>query len=743
MFGHVFWLAVAAAAACASAAPSPAARAQERGLYWDVEPFDDRVDPGGVKDIHVVFSNHLDVGFNSRAWCDGGSLQGCIGPDKTVDGQLCRPWSYFVINANMNTFLPRAAALAEALRGTDTAFTYMTQPFVVAFLLDCEEAGLNDWRAGPTHGNTLLECPDATAIANFKASVQRGDVWFHAFPHNPMPGLYDASLFNASLNMAKRQAEALGVRAPTTYSQRDETGMTRAVVPLLSASNVGMISLGSGGGSGGHPVIPDLFVWKDLATNTSVLFVFDHGYGGGLHVLPSNNVALYCAWNTDNGGPMPQAAVETVYAQLRLKYPNATVHESTFDKFYDVANAHREGLPVITKEIGDTWLYGVPSDPFKNQMFRELSRLRRACVEREDDPCDPAQDSTMRRFDRLLTKIPEHTWGEDTTWYLSSYLGYRSYPLGDYMNWTNPQFNAALDSPEYKMTVESWLDQRNYLTSAVNVLEKSDVAKYSQLATDMKSAMASIAPSLPDLDGFVKADAMNKTYTCYGVSFALNPDMSVSLINQAGNTTATTPANSQPRRHALGRYTYQTLDANDFERFDKDYGMAYCTPTTEDAGCHNFNKPNMTSAHPEHTETVPTMAQVWEKGGDDGVCALHMYGTLPTQLHEKYGAPESLWTTVVISDSATSSSGVTMAFDVQWFNKTATRLAEAQWVTFNPDVSLSNGKWMLRGFRTGLSDARADIGIDPTDVVTHGAVHLHSLGPFAVRGALGVVVHIP
>ena len=293
------------------------------------------------------------------------------------------------------------------------------------------------------------------------------------------------------------------------------------------------------------------------------------------------------------------------------------------------------------------------------------------------------------------------------------------------------------------MTVESWLDQRNYLTSAVNVLEKSDVAKYSQLATDMKSAMASIAPSLPDLDGFVKADAMNKTYTCYGVSFALNPDMSVSLINQAGNTTATTPANSQPRRHALGRYTYQTLDANDFERFDKDYGMAYCTPTTEDAGCHNFNKPNMTSAHPEHTETVPTMAQVWEKGGDDGVCALHMYGTLPTQLHEKYGAPESLWTTVVISDSATSSSGVTMAFDVQWFNKTATRLAEAQWVTFNPDVSLSNGKWMLRGFRTGLSDARADIGIDPTDVVTHGAVHLHSLGPFAVRGALGVVVHIP
>ena len=56
-----------------------------------------------------------------------------------------------------------------------------------------------------------------------------------------------------------------------------------------------------------------------------------------------------------------------------------------------------------------------------------------------------------------------------------------------------------------------------------------------------------------------------------------------------------------------------------------------------------------------------------------------------------------------------------MAIDVQWFNKTATRLAEAQWVTFNPDVEEdSDEKWMLRGFRSGLSNPSADAGIDPT-----------------------------
>ena len=42
-------------------------------------------------------------------------------------------------------------------------FRYMTQPFVVDFLLDCEESGLNDWRE-ETHGQPLLQCPNASTL---------------------------------------------------------------------------------------------------------------------------------------------------------------------------------------------------------------------------------------------------------------------------------------------------------------------------------------------------------------------------------------------------------------------------------------------------------------------------------------------------------------------------------------------------------------------------------------------------
>ena len=99
-----------------------------------------------------------------------------------------------------------------------------------------------------------------------------------AFPHNGQPGTYDASLFESSLAMGSRLSKQLGVKPPVCFSQRDETGMTRAILPLLNKAGVSMISLGSGGSSGGHPVIPDLFVWRDPASKAEVLFVHDHGW---------------------------------------------------------------------------------------------------------------------------------------------------------------------------------------------------------------------------------------------------------------------------------------------------------------------------------------------------------------------------------------------------------------------------------------------------------------------------------
>lgn len=60
-------------------------------------------------------------------------------------------------------------------------------------------------------------------------------------------------------------------------------------------------------------------------------------------------------------------------------------------------------LQVVTEEIGDGWLYGVPSDPLRNAMFKEVDRQRTVCVGSSGE-CDVASPG-MRAFDRLLVKV--------------------------------------------------------------------------------------------------------------------------------------------------------------------------------------------------------------------------------------------------------------------------------------------------------------------------------------------------
>ncbi len=72
-----------------------------------------------------------------------------------------------------------------------------------------------------------------------------------------------------------------------------------------------------------------------------------------------------------------------------------------------MANAFlRDKLPVVTEEIGDTWIYGCASDPLKVARFRELSAAARTWI---------AKGASAMLRHVLLE--PEHTWGTDTkTW---------------------------------------------------------------------------------------------------------------------------------------------------------------------------------------------------------------------------------------------------------------------------------------------------------------------------------------
>ena len=117
-------------------------------------------------------------------------------------------------------------------------------------------------------------------------------------------------MFEATLKIAQELSKELNVTNPRTLSLRDVPGTSRAILPYLKKYGVEFISLGINGGSA-FVDTPDIFVWRDEATDSEVIFTRDDGYGGGIHLLPENErklftlpngVALYCSWKGDNAG---------------------------------------------------------------------------------------------------------------------------------------------------------------------------------------------------------------------------------------------------------------------------------------------------------------------------------------------------------------------------------------------------------------------------------------------------------
>ena len=86
-------------------------------------------------------------------------------------------------------------------------------------------------------------------------------------------------------------------------------------------------------------------------------------------VIPGYDEAMLVAFNDDNQGPYTSGWLQSIFSAAQRFFPHATVVASSFDEFItgasEYVNSHPESLPVLEREIGDTWLYGCSSDPKK------------------------------------------------------------------------------------------------------------------------------------------------------------------------------------------------------------------------------------------------------------------------------------------------------------------------------------------------------------------------------------------
>lgn len=413
-----------------------------------VAPSDGQLVP--ITTVHVVQASHFDAGF----------------VDSTVG----------ILNLWFHTHFPRAWSVGQALDAAGGAprLKFMTQSWIVSMFLDCPP------------GVPGLVCPSPAEVANITQAIRAGYLTWHAFPHNAELELADAGHILRAINITHSLDDSLAQRRKTVLSQRDVPGITRAALPVLAAAGLRAVSVGVNGGSA-FPQVPRVFSWRDAASGAAMPAMW-HGLGyGGIGfddavLLPGLPHALVFDWRGDNAGPYdhPEEAVAS-WAALAKTFPGAAIVASTFDDWLDVlaaAPASLAALPVVTSEIGDTWIHGCVSDPQKHAWLRVGQQLTTECL--ATGVCDPA-DPALKNFSRFFAKNLEHTWGRDIkTW------------LKDTTNWRNDQLQAQLAAraPNFMVTISSWQEQRDWgFSYALQALGPAH-----PLAAQLTAAFASVYP---------------------------------------------------------------------------------------------------------------------------------------------------------------------------------------------------------------------------------------------------------
>eukprot|EP01050_Picozoa_sp_SAG11_P016005 SAG11_NODE_2131_length_3777_cov_1.575041_1_plen_205_part_00 len=182
----------------------------------------------------------------------------------------------------------------------------------------------------------------------------------------------------AALDFSRNVSLANGVRPSAAYSQRDVPGITRAVVPLFAKHGIRIVSIGTTGANEA-PDVPGtalsrggngVFRWR---VEGSEVFVLWHrsGYGGDkladCHI--ADDEALCPDWVGDNGGARSGPSVVGNFAAIQKEYPNARVRTATFDDFLPALTRANESLPVLTSEVGDTWIHGMQVRSERGALF--------------------------------------------------------------------------------------------------------------------------------------------------------------------------------------------------------------------------------------------------------------------------------------------------------------------------------------------------------------------------------------
>lgn len=610
-----------------------------------------------IKRVHVIFKTHLDIGFTDMA--------------------------KHVVERYMNSFIPQALELSEQLEHESGNAKFI-------------------WTTGSWLINEYLQTAEPNMRIRMEEAIRQGRITWHGLPFTTHTELMDANLFEFGLSLSRKLDRQFG-KTTIAAKMTDVPGHTIGMVPILARNGIQYLHLGVNVVST-NPHVPLVFVWR-ASDGSEIIVNYASSYGQPLEIDGLED-ALHFAHTGDNDGPSSLEDIRALYMKLQLKYPMAQIMASTLDAFAEKLLAIKHALPIIREEIGDSWIHGVASDPWRVARYRELLRLRDKWI--ASGALDP-QSEQCEQFCNRLMLIPEHTWGLNESVYL---VDYDHYSTADFAaarakdevskgKMDKFSYISQLANPKrsYRQFESSWYEQREYIDQALSALSEG-LANEARLAFDQM---------IPEKMIVIEKDAesieMNECYDLgqFRVSFTLDGSIN-KLIDVNGKTWA-------DEEYRIGTYQYETFSQDNYDRFFKEYvtnQKVHNTWSDNDLG-----KPGIEYADPkpEHKKYSATVKRFYlERKADCDVVRVEM--KMPSYATEQFGAPRILTLIYTFHKQEPK-----MDVELQWMNKNACRLPEASWFSFAPLVDNPN-QWKM----DKLGDR-----ISPLFVVKDGNRNMHGV----------------
>ena len=610
-----------------------------------------------IKRVYVVYKTHLDVGFTDLA--------------KNV------------VDKYVNSFIPKAIDLAYQVNkdGENKRFI---------------------WTVGSWLVDEYLRRSDYDAKQKLIGAINSGYITWSGLPFTTHSELMDEELFNFGISISK-DLDKLFSKKTIAAKMTDVPGHTRGIIEPLIRNGIEYLHIGVNDVSH-KPNVPDTFIWKDSKGN-EIIVDYCQGYGKTT-LVPGLEAVLVFAHSGDNLGPPSKEEINRQFNDIQKQFPGAEVKASTLDNYANEVIKIRDTLPIVTDEIGDTWIHGIASDPYKVSCYLEILRLKDKWIQEGKLQRDT---QVYKEFLRSLLMIPEHTWGLDFKKYLSDYKNWSKQDFikarqidklsetyipnkySRYGNYAKAEFdgqvkNMKWEERSYSYYESSHEEQREYINSAIKSLPV-------ELKEGANKAISNLNKP-PEIDKNSSELLIGKEYIVNGFSIIILKDASIKVKGKGIVSDV-----------SLGKISYEIFGTNVFEKWEKEYMV-------------NLQE-NKLWAMPDFFKLGMEDVQTTKENiyfAPKAEIALIYKNTITIRANfqnyecDKYGSPRKILIKYVFNEKE-------IDVTTYLYNKDASRIPEALWIShFEDNNSIKN-----------IKIKKLEEIIDPFKIVENGNRNNHAI----------------